>query len=124
MSLNTRQNLGRSISKAMGMQQNPNPKILTGFRKMSEHSLFEFIAGLYHKHRHYSSEIPMDKMKTCSSSFLHPSGTSLFSGHSSIIFQQRQLPLKKHDIQVFKKQDTCSKGANNFTATNTELSRL
>lgn len=52
MSLNTRQNLGRSISKAMGMQQNPNPKILTGFRKMSEHSLFEFIAGLYHKHRH------------------------------------------------------------------------
>jgi len=100
--------------------------VLTDFRKMSEHILLECIEGLFHKVAiSRRSEVPMDKTKTRSNSPLHPSGISLFSGHSQlIIFWQRRLPFKRHDIRIFRKPDTYPKGANTFIANGTELSRL
>lgn len=82
-----------SISKAMGIQWNPNSMILTDFRKKKKiRTQPAWIqCRTFHKARtSYSSEVPMDKMKTCSNSLLHPSSTSSFSGHSqAIAFWQR-----------------------------------
>lgn len=123
--INTRQKIGYSISKAMGIPGNPNPMVLTDFRKIPEHILLEFIAELFCKVRTpRSSEVPTDKMRTGRNSFLHPSTISHSMVTHNSSFSAKVLPFKRHDIRIFREPDTCPKRANNFIANGMELSRL
>lgn len=111
--INSRQKIGYSISKAMGIPGNPNPMVLTDFRKIPEHILLEFLAVLFCKvQTSHSSELPMDKMRTQNNSFLHPSNilhsvvihNSLFSGKGICLWRDTTSEYSGNRMTVLKVQ--------------------
>lgn len=111
--INTGQKIGYSISKAMGIPGNPNPMVLTDFRKIPEHILLEFLAELFCKVRiSRSSEVPIDKLRTQNNSFLHPPNilhsmvthNSSFSGKGVYLLPDTTPEYSENQITVLKVQ--------------------